>query len=234
MQSNDAEPTAIDPNLLSKSDAPPNEWVMLYTSSSPIDIYTTIHLGDASNGSIVLTLPDITGAQGVAYDFKRIDFNETNTVTLVGSLGQPLEGQASYILSVKDSVSFVSFNGGWYASDKKDALAVTYTPKTSTEWSPQPKSVREAIDQVGQVVGTLSVRILQGTGSPEGVIVGSPGFMYINTAGGSGAILWVKETGTLTNTGWAAVSTTPADTNMVVSANATSIEETPAKRWYFF
>lgn len=42
-----------------------------------------------------------------------------------------------------------------------------------------------------------------GQGSPEGVIVALPGSMYLNSLGGTGATLWVKETGS-GNTGWVA------------------------------
>lgn len=43
-----------------------------------------------------------------------------------------------------------------------------------------------------------------GSGSPEGVNVGSPGDMYLNIDGGTGATFWVKETGFGTNLGWVA------------------------------
>lgn len=39
-------------------------------------------------------------------------------------------------------------------------------------------------------------------GTPEGAITGSPGDMYHRTNGGAGTSLYVKETGTATNTGW--------------------------------
>jgi hypothetical protein len=41
-----------------------------------------------------------------------------------------------------------------------------------------------------------------GSGSPNGVVVGSPGDLYTNTAGGASTTLWVKESGAATNTGW--------------------------------
>lgn len=44
--------------------------------------------------------------------------------------------------------------------------------------------------------------ILTGTGSPEGSVVGSPGDLYLNKSGGANVTLWVKESGTATNTGW--------------------------------
>lgn len=43
-----------------------------------------------------------------------------------------------------------------------------------------------------------------GSGSPEGVVTGSPGAPYRNTNGGAGATLWMKESGT-GNTGWVAL-----------------------------
>ena len=42
--------------------------------------------------------------------------------------------------------------------------------------------------------------------NPNGSIVGSPGDLFSDTAGGAGATLWVKETGVATNTGWVAAS----------------------------
>ena len=191
--------------------APANDYVMLYTTSSPIDFYANTHLIDASSESIVLTLPDITGIPGLPYNFKRIDFNESNTVTLVGTTGQTFDGEVSYYLTINDSVNFVSYADTWHGSDRKDAKAVTYTPEINSSWSPEPMTVQEAVDHVGHVVGTLAIRILQGTGSPEGVVTASPGFLYLNIVGGSGATLWVKESGTLSTTGWASVNTTPAN-----------------------
>ena len=47
-------------------------------------------------------------------------------------------------------------------------------------------------------------RFYTGTGTPNGVVVASPGSVYLNIAGGASNTLWVKETGT-SNTGWRAV-----------------------------
>jgi hypothetical protein len=41
-----------------------------------------------------------------------------------------------------------------------------------------------------------------GTGSPNGVVTASPGSLYLNLSGGSATTLYVKESGTATNTGW--------------------------------
>ena len=40
-----------------------------------------------------------------------------------------------------------------------------------------------------------------GTGTPNGVVVATPGSVYLNIGGGAGTTLWVKETGS-SNTGW--------------------------------
>lgn len=39
-------------------------------------------------------------------------------------------------------------------------------------------------------------------GDPNGQLVGSPGMLALNSQGGAGATLWVKESGSGTNTGW--------------------------------
>jgi hypothetical protein len=48
----------------------------------------------------------------------------------------------------------------------------------------------------------MNVRITVGTGSPETVVTGDPGDLFINTSGGAGTTLWVKEIGTA-KIGWA-------------------------------
>jgi len=47
-----------------------------------------------------------------------------------------------------------------------------------------------------------SVSIPVGSGVPNGNVVGKVGDLYINIAGSSGTTLWVKESGSGTNTGW--------------------------------
>ena len=51
--------------------------------------------------------------------------------------------------------------------------------------------------------GTQELFTFIGTGTPEGVVIGSPGDNFKDATGK----LWVKETGTGTNTGWSALST---------------------------
>lgn len=52
--------------------------------------------------------------------------------------------------------------------------------------------------------GTLSNAIYSGSGSPETVVAAKVGSLYLRTNGGAGTCLYVKESGSNTNTGWIA------------------------------
>jgi hypothetical protein len=56
---------------------------------------------------------------------------------------------------------------------------------------------------INQVTLGNGIKISAGSGSPNGVVPGNPGDLYLNMAGGSVNTLWVKESGT-GNTGWVA------------------------------
>lgn len=49
-----------------------------------------------------------------------------------------------------------------------------------------------------------STRVRNGSGAPEGVVVGNVGDLYLRTDGGAGSTLYVKEANNGLNTGWAA------------------------------
>jgi len=59
----------------------------------------------------------------------------------------------------------------------------------------------EAAAASGFVVGASGPRVMSGTGSPEGVVSAPVGSTYIDTAATTGAIKWIKASGT-GNTGW--------------------------------
>lgn len=76
-----------------------------------------------------------------------------------------------------------------------------------------PEGLRFLQDVVDRINGTTTSGVVgvelingsmlyQSTGSPNGAVTGSPGDLYINGSGGASTTLWVKETGTSTNTGW--------------------------------
>jgi len=52
--------------------------------------------------------------------------------------------------------------------------------------------------------GAGTVMLTSGTGSPEGVLAAAVGSLYTRTDGGTGTVLYVKETGAATATGWVA------------------------------
>jgi hypothetical protein len=59
---------------------------------------------------------------------------------------------------------------------------------------------------LNNTVTALSATVTQyavksGSGSPEGVLTAEPTVMYMDTAGGAGTILYIKQTGS-GNTGW--------------------------------
>ena len=56
----------------------------------------------------------------------------------------------------------------------------------------------------GAVVSVGGALIQSGFGSPNSVLVGNPGDLYLNKSGGAGTSVYVKETGAGTNTGWVA------------------------------
>lgn len=56
-----------------------------------------------------------------------------------------------------------------------------------------------------KIVLTGPCQLSAGSGTPEGAVIGSPCDLFLRTNGGAGTILYIKETGAATNTGWAAV-----------------------------
>lgn len=54
------------------------------------------------------------------------------------------------------------------------------------------------------IVDRLNLGVLQGLGTPEGVVFAGPGTLYRRLDGGAGTCLYVKETAATLNTGWSA------------------------------
>jgi hypothetical protein len=63
---------------------------------------------------------------------------------------------------------------------------------------------RISFNQVSQPNAMEGVHIYRGNGSPEGVVMGVIGDMYVSLLGGSKTTFYVKESGNFTNTGWIA------------------------------
>lgn len=65
--------------------------------------------------------------------------------------------------------------------------------------------LQNLVDQMGtspQRIGKS--RVLSGVGAPSGVVKGSVGDLYLRTDGSTSTVLYVKETGADTLTGWVA------------------------------
>jgi hypothetical protein len=56
--------------------------------------------------------------------------------------------------------------------------------------------------QLGATFTINDAKVRASTGSPNGVVTGNPGDLYLNKSGGAGTTLYVKESGSGTNTGW--------------------------------
>jgi hypothetical protein len=79
---------------------------------------------------------------------------------------------------------------------------------TNSGWA--PAIVANSSPTVDGLIVTNTVRLggalmSTGTGSPEGVVVGSVGDLYRRTDGGSNTTLYMKESGASTDTGWVAM-----------------------------
>ena len=51
-------------------------------------------------------------------------------------------------------------------------------------------------------IGVGNVLIKSASGTPEGSVTAPMGSLYLNTAGGAGTTLYIKESGGTGNTGW--------------------------------
>lgn len=58
---------------------------------------------------------------------------------------------------------------------------------------------------INALLGVLTeIPFFVGTGSPNTVVTASPPAIYFNRSGGAGVTIYVKESGSATNTGWVA------------------------------
>jgi hypothetical protein len=63
-------------------------------------------------------------------------------------------------------------------------------------------SSSQAFEVAGASITLGGVKITRGTGSPESVVTGSVGDLFLRTDGGASTTLYIKESGSATNTGW--------------------------------
>lgn len=68
---------------------------------------------------------------------------------------------------------------------------------------PSRNHLNYIVNNLTQWVAFVDSFVKLGSGSPEGVVTADPGVLYLDTTGGAGTTLYVKETGT-SNVGWGA------------------------------
>jgi hypothetical protein len=66
------------------------------------------------------------------------------------------------------------------------------------------EQTRYALEQIALKLGELKQFIFWGTGSPNTVVTASVGAIFLRLDGGAGTSIYIKESGTSTNTGWIA------------------------------
>lgn len=81
--------------------------------------------------------------------------------------------------------------------------------------------------------GATGPRWRTGSGSPEGIVTGSVGDLYSDVAGAPNTTLYIKETGTATNTGWRAVASSIATAASTYTWGAGSVGSTTSTRFLF-
>ena len=112
--------------------------------------------------------------------------NSSNDVILA-SLGGSVTG--SVASTARASVGF---------SDGAGNFSIPFYVRKATAWF---NGILSFTNAYGESIPSI---IQVGVGSPNGVVSAAPGSLYMNTSGGAGNSLWVKETGVGTNTGWVA------------------------------
>ena len=88
-----------------------------FTSSFEVDFGYTVYLIDATNSSITVSLPDVSGNSaynGSHFYVKRIDTNNTKTVLIDPYSSQTIDGvSASHSMALHASVHLVCWEGAW-------------------------------------------------------------------------------------------------------------------------
>jgi hypothetical protein len=105
-------------------------WTTITTSNSPYSAQTANAGGayeiDGSAGSVIINLPAISAMQaGTGYTFKRIDNSPANSVTIVPSGSDQIDGvNGAFALSPKAAITLGSDNASWILSWNATVAAV--------------------------------------------------------------------------------------------------------------
>lgn len=167
------------------------------------------------NGAATVTLADVTLTGDVDVLIIGTTSISLDAVTVSGAAAVPISG------SMTVDMDAVTVSGSAISVLTSNKVRRHYP---SPEWNwpfVEPSAVLKpyAFDLLQIIVDAIEgvtgdgirfidmgfLRISIGTGSPNGVVVGSPPDVYLNLAGGAGTTLYLKESGESTDTGWAGV-----------------------------
>jgi hypothetical protein len=74
----------------------------------------TIIIGDATSGSITITLPPVDEVTGIIYHVKKVD-NSVNTITIDANSSETIDGATTQVISTQyDSIHIVSDGTDWH------------------------------------------------------------------------------------------------------------------------
>jgi hypothetical protein len=111
----------------------------------------------------------------------------------------PLAQQPSDPTPADKSYIWIDGSGVLQVNSGSGSSPVTYGPiKLNSALNANDQAITGAASISQNDGSTWS----SGSGSPNGVVTGSPGDLYTSVGGGSGTTLYVKESGSATNTGW--------------------------------
>ncbi len=82
------------------------------------------------------------------------------------------------------------------------------TPHEFNDFRSEHIGWHEQLHNESNLLSATPGNFLQGVASPEGVVTAPIGTLFVDTTGGAGITLWIKDTGA-GNTGWASCDTTP-------------------------
>ena len=86
-------------------------YITTITTNTTLDVNYDTYKIDATSNNITITLPNIT-ADGMTFFLRRIDISP-NTLTIVTTGGQLINGVSSSALNSSSDVIINSLNGGW-------------------------------------------------------------------------------------------------------------------------
>lgn len=154
--------------------------VLYLTADATIDLTGDVYPIDATGGSIVLTLPDMSDMNGITHIWRRTD-NTTNTVTLQTVKSQTIDGNSTLLIPPMAGLGTLCFNGnmstmwGTNMSSAVTAMESAATADTTTTSSTDVTLLTVTPTVTGRylIIASLSVR-------NSSVLATITGSIYVN------------------------------------------------------